>query len=233
MPRLALPDVVLRTVARQLGGPSGRLGELFARLLNKGNRPTITAATEALGLTGGETVADVGFGGGLGLDLLLAAVGESGTVHGIEPSADMLERARKQRSEAVANGRLVLHEATMDALPLADGSLDGWISLNTIYFIEDLAPAFADLARVLSPSGSGVLGVADPDWLASQPFAKHGFTVRTRSCRPSRPPGWRSSGGRSPPATRPAAGRRTTCWSAGAPDPPALARLAQARSRPG
>lgn len=178
VPKIAPPDFLLKTLARQLGGPSGVLGGVVAKLLNKGNAPTITAAVDALGLTGGENVADVGFGGGLGLGLLLTGVGPEGTVHGIEPSTDMINRARKNFPEAVAAGRLVLNEGTMDALPVASGSLDGWISLNTVYFIPDLTPAFADLTRVLSPTGVGVLGVADPDWLGSQPLARHGFTVR-------------------------------------------------------
>lgn len=176
MPRI--PDFLLPTLGRQLGGPSGPLGSLVARVLNRGNTPTITAAVDLLGLTGGETVADVGFGGGLGLDLLLDAVGDRGRVHGVEPSSDMVARARRSRRAAVAAGRLELHDARMDALPLADGELDGWISLNTIYFVADLDLAFGELARVLGPRATAVLGVADPEWLAAQPVAAHGFTVR-------------------------------------------------------
>lgn len=147
-------------------------------MLNKGNTPTITAAVTTLDLTGGETVTDIGFGGGLGLDLLLDAVGDRGLVHGVEPSTDMLARARKSHPDEVTSGRLRLHEATMATLPFDGGHLDGWISLNTIYFMSDLDQAFRELARVLGPAGRGVLGVADPEWLATQPVAKHGFTVR-------------------------------------------------------
>ncbi|WP_220454206.1 methyltransferase domain-containing protein [Nocardioides immobilis] len=178
MPKIPVPDVLLRTLGRQLGGPSGPLGTVVARMLNKGNAATIRAAVEALELTGGETAADIGFGGGLGLDLLLAGTGESGRVHGVEPSGDMVTRARRTHAAALADGRLELHEAPMEALPFPDGTLDGWISLNTIYFVADLAPAARELARVLAPSGRGVLGVADPDWMASQAFTKHNFTLR-------------------------------------------------------
>ena len=81
MPRLPVPDVLLRTLARQLGGPSGPLGALVARMLNKGNGPEIVAAVGALDLTGSEEVADIGFGGGLGLDLLLDQTRDGGRVH--------------------------------------------------------------------------------------------------------------------------------------------------------
>ena len=178
MPSLPVPDVLLRTLSRQLGGPSGPLGSLVARMLNKGNGPEIAAAVAALDLTGSEEVADIGFGGGLGLDLLLEQTRGGGRVHGVDPSQDMLKRARKAHSAQVAAGRLTLHEARMESLPIGDGDLDGWISLNTIYFVEDLPRAFAELRRVLAPSGRGVLGLADPQWMAQQAFTKYTFTVR-------------------------------------------------------
>jgi len=173
-----LPDVLLRTLGRQLGGPSGPLGAVIARMLNKNNATPIRAAVEALQLTGGETVADIGFGGGLGLELLLGATGRDGHVHGVEPSADMVARARKNHRGEVDSGRLLLHEATMESLPFATGSLNGWISVNTVYFVPDLAAAFGELARVLSPGGRGVIGIADPAWMSQQPFTTHGFTLR-------------------------------------------------------
>jgi SAM-dependent methyltransferase len=167
-----------RLLSRQLGHPSGLLGGIVASQLNQRNGKSIAGAVDALHCTGGETVADIGFGGGLGLRLLLDAVGPDGRVHGVEPSASMVTRARKELAPQVASGQLVLAEATMDSLPVGDGALDGWISLNTIYFISRLPESFAELARVLAPTARGVLGVADPDWLGSQPFAEHGFVVR-------------------------------------------------------
>jgi arsenite methyltransferase len=178
MPRLPVPDVLLRTLSRQLSGPSGPLGSVVARMLNKGNGPEIAAAVGDLDLTGSEEVADIGFGGGLGLDLLLDQTRAGGRVHGVEPSPDMLKRARKAHPADVASGRLTLHEAGMESLPIADGALDGWISLNTAYFVQDLPTAFTELRRVLAPSGRGVLGIADPEWMAQQAFTKYTFTVR-------------------------------------------------------
>lgn len=178
MPRVPVPDVLLHTLSRQLAGPSGPLGALVARMLNKGNRAAITAAVGALDLAGTEEVADIGFGGGLGLDLLLDATRSGGRVHGVEPAPDMLRRARSAHHEEVAAGRLTLHEAGMEALPMADGALDGWISVNTVYFVEDLPPALAELRRVLAPAGRGVLGIADPEWMAHRAVTKFNFTIR-------------------------------------------------------
>ena len=168
----------LRTLSAQLGNPSGLLGGLVAKQLNKNNATPISAAVDVLASGGSlaeATVADVGFGGGLGLSLLL---GTGATVHGVEPSASMITRAQRGFGEELAAGRLTLHLASMDDLPFDDGELDGWITLNTVYFVDDLGPSRAELARVLSPTGVGVVGVADPDWMRTQDFAQQGFTVR-------------------------------------------------------
>lgn len=151
---------------------------MVARMLNKSNAALITAAVETLDLSGSEKVADIGFGGGFGLQLLLDATNDGGRVHGVEPSAAMLTRAGKTWRSDVAAGHLELHRATMDSLPFADGALNGWISLNTLYFIDDPTVGFSELKRVLAPTGRGVIGIADPDWMARQPFTKHGFTLR-------------------------------------------------------
>ena len=47
-----------------------------------------------------------------------------------------------------------------------------------MYFIDDLAPSLAELARILATDGTGVIGAADPDWMPDQPFAQQGLTVR-------------------------------------------------------
>lgn len=167
-----------RVVSRQLGGPSGPLGALAARALNRGNRVVTTEAVTALGLSGSETVVDIGFGGGVGIDLLLAHLHPWGHVHGVDPSRSMVRRIRRRHRDEIAADTLTAHQGSMQALPFSDGQLDGWISLNTIYFVPDLAPAARELRRVLAPTGCGVLGVADPDWMRAQPFTREGFTLR-------------------------------------------------------
>ena len=49
----------------------------------------------------------------------------------------------------------------MYALPLEDGSVDGVVTVNTVYFWPDLPAAFAELRRVLAPDGRLVIGIRD------------------------------------------------------------------------
>src|SRR5215207_296372 len=124
------------------------------------------------------TVVDIGFGGGLGIELLLDRVGAPGQVHAIEVSSAMLNRAARRFRREIANGRLSLHAASFTDLPLADASLDGAITLNTIYFVADLDRAFSELARALKASGHAVIGLGDPEWMSTLPTTGQGFRLR-------------------------------------------------------
>jgi len=178
--RVAIRDRLLRGLAGQLGHPRGLAGRGIGSMLNRGNRAAVTAAVDELAPVPGEVAADIGFGGGLGLALLLDRVGDDGRVHGLDISRTMLSRARRSHRRPVATGRLVLHEASMTKLPLADSSVDAAMSNNTLYFVPDesFAAVFTEVARVLSPTGRVVLGIGDPDTMTAMPVTAHGFRIR-------------------------------------------------------
>lgn len=178
MTAMSIRDRVLSTIAGQLGNPHGTLGKGFAFILNRGNHRAIAGAVAAAGIASGATVADIGFGGGAGLSMLLERVGANGTVHGFEISPDMLARARAEFASEIDSGRMRLAEGPMTALPLPDNALDAAITVNTIYFVPDLDAACRELVRVIGPGGSLVVGIGDPDAMAKMPFTAYGFTLR-------------------------------------------------------
>ncbi|AFM18764.1 methylase involved in ubiquinone/menaquinone biosynthesis [Mycolicibacterium chubuense NBB4] len=173
---MPLGERALAALARQLGEPTGFAGRVVGRLLNRGNRSIVVAAVAAAGCGPGADVADIGFGGGVGLERLLDCDGT--VVHGVEMSETMLTEANRRFSDPIARGRLRLHSGRMERLPLEDSALDAIISTNTIYFVPDLAAALRELVRVLRPGGRLVLGVGDPDQMSKMPFTRHGFRLR-------------------------------------------------------
>jgi SAM-dependent methyltransferase len=175
---MAIRERVLVGLSRQLGRPTGFLGRIVGRALNRSNMSVILAAVDAVEPSNGCTVAEIGFGGGAGLALLLDRVGPTGVVHGIEISQTMLAGARRRFDKQVKKKSLHLYEAPMQALPLPDGCVDAVVSTNTIYFVDDLRACMSELARVLRPGGRLALDVGDPGAMAKMPFTKHGFTVR-------------------------------------------------------
>ena len=166
-------------IAKQLGHPSGLRGRLVGAALNRGNRRFVSAAVQALQPDAAAVVADVGFGGGVGLKFLLDSVGQSGRVHGVEVSDTMLSQAARRYRRDIAAGRLALHTGSLTQLPFADNALNGVLTINTIYFIAELEPAFTELARVVGSAGRIVVGLADPDAMARMPFTGHGFHLRS------------------------------------------------------
>lgn len=164
-------------IARQLGHPGGLAGRLVSKALNRGNLRLVARAVQALPSGPDAVVADVGFGGGIGLRLLLDRPGAA-TVHGVEVSTAMIRQAQAAFAAEISTGRLRLHHASVTALPLAASSLDGLIIVNTVYFVDDLDQAFREIARVLASPGRAVIGIGDPDAMRKLSVTAHGFRLR-------------------------------------------------------
>jgi len=147
-------------------------GRVVGRLLNKANSGPVAGSLDVLSAGPGTTVADIGFGGGRSLGILLDQVGETGVVLGIDPSGTAVASARRQFRHAIRQGRLHLKQAPMSQIPLPDNTLDGASTINTVYYIPDdeLSESMHELARVLRPGGRLVVGLGDTDYLRTLPW---------------------------------------------------------------
>ncbi len=108
--------------------------------------------TALLQLNPGETVLDLGSGGGI--DVLLSAkrVGPAGKVYGLDMTDEMLELARRNAAEAAATNVEFL-KGEIESIPLPDASVDVIISNCVINLSADKDRVLREAYRVLKPGG--------------------------------------------------------------------------------
>jgi len=104
------------------------------------------------GLKPGETVLDIGSGGGIDVFLAARRVGPSGFVYGIDMTPAMLQRARRAARKGGYTNVKFRH-GYAEKLPVEDGSIDVIISNCVINLTEDKGRVFQEAYRVLRKGG--------------------------------------------------------------------------------
>ena len=133
--------------------------------------------TALIDLHEGDTVLDLGSGGGI--DVLLSArrVGPTGKAYGVDMTDEMLDLARTNATKAGATN-VEFVKGTIEAVPLADESIDVVISNCVINLSTDKPAALAEAYRLLRPGGRfGVSDVVADDHLDTTQRAERGSYV--------------------------------------------------------
>jgi len=160
-----------RWLAGQFARPTGPAGRwLIAPWLNRISGKMNRLVLERLDLRPADDVLEVGFGGAALLAAIRAAT--SGLVYGVDVSREAVARAKRRLGEGVT-----LFEASVEAVPLADDSIDKACSVNNIYFWPDPEGAMRELKRVIRAGGKLAICFEPPEELRKWPGHRFGFRL--------------------------------------------------------
>jgi SAM-dependent methyltransferase len=108
--------------------------------------------TALIELKAGETVLDLGSGGGIDVLLSVRRVGPAGKAYGLDMTDDMLALARENQRQAGATN-VEFMKGTIEEIPLPDASVDVVISNCVINLSADKSRVLREAFRVLRPGG--------------------------------------------------------------------------------
>jgi arsenite methyltransferase len=122
----------------------------------------------------GETVLDLGSGGGIDVLLSASRVGPTGFAYGLDMTDEMLELARRNAAAAGATN-VEFRKGRIESIPLGDATVDVVISNCVVNLSTDKAAVLAEVARVLRPGGRiGISDVVADDELSPAERAERG-----------------------------------------------------------
>jgi arsenite methyltransferase len=164
---------------------AGKFGEALYDAEQRGELPE-AAALASLGcgnptavadLREGETVLDLGSGGGIDVILSAKRVGPTGTAYGLDMTDEMLALAQRNAADAGVDNVHFL-KGIIEAIPLPAASVDVVISNCVINLSTDKPAVLTEIGRVLKPGGRiGISDVVAEDRLSAEDRAERGSFV--------------------------------------------------------
>lgn len=172
---MAIPEkeLEMRRIARQLRQPEGADGIQAGHLMATGNAGMIQRCIDALNLSAGDVLVEIGPGNGSHVRELLTRAPDL-TYYGIDISETMISEARRINDD-LSQARFELSDGR--TIPLPAGFADHVFSINTIYFWEDIPAYLAEIRRILKPKASLTLCFSTGDFMKQLPFTQFGFAL--------------------------------------------------------
>lgn len=152
MPDQSAMTVGKRILMRMFGRPKGSLGRLGGIIMARTNRKVASWAIDLLGVRPSDKVLEVGFGPGVGIQLLTKSA-SSGRVVGVDYSKEMVEQATVRNAKAIEAGLVDLLEGSVERLPFEDETFNSALAVNSMQVWPDAVAGLREIRRVMKPGG--------------------------------------------------------------------------------
>lgn len=155
--RLRAMNSIKAICAHVFSRPSGILGRLGGMVMARSNRRMAMQAVKLLDVQPGDRVLEVGFGPGVGIQLVANSTSAQ-QVTGIDPSGEMVEQAATRNAMHVEAGRVELGRGSVERLPFASAAFDKALAIRSMQLWPDAVDGLCEIQRVLRPGATVVLG---------------------------------------------------------------------------
>ena len=150
-------SVLKSTLMRMFGRPTGMLGKLGGIIMARINAPFARCVIRLLDVQPGDEVLEVGFGPGVGIQLLAKAA-PVGRIAGVDCSKEMVQQARARNADVIARGVVDLWHGSVEKLPFEDGTFDAVLAINSMQVWPDVTAGLREVKRVTRSGGRIALG---------------------------------------------------------------------------
>ncbi len=169
-----MSELSANELGRQLMKPTGEIGLVVAENMNATNNKIYDFVLSQMSIKDHDKVLEIGFGNGKLMSKFFE-INPNITFFGIDFSETMCVEAMKLNKTLADENKL--HISCEDSLSLsfADNVFDTIVTINTIYFWDDLNAQLTELNRVLRNGGQLVIGYRPEKSMCNLPFTKEVF----------------------------------------------------------
>ena len=136
--------------------PEGEAGRAMLARMNESHARLVDWGLSHIDLHAGDTVLDIGCGGGNTLARMAECVTE-GHLTGIDYAETSVEASRTFNAALVDAGRMEILHGSVEALPFDDGHFDAVVTVESFYFWPSPEKSLEEVARVVKKGGTFLL----------------------------------------------------------------------------
>ncbi|PTM58613.1 class I SAM-dependent methyltransferase [Desmospora activa] len=165
-------------LASQSRKPTGIIGKLMGRLMNKSNTRMNETTIQCLGIDEQDYVLEIGFGNGKFIAEIVENV--KGThVFGLDFSEAMVQSAIKRNQAFIEQGRVCIEQGNIEKIPFDNEMFDKIFTVNTIYFWSNPHQSLREMKRVLKPGGKLAIGFRSKAIMSQWASEEYDFSLYT------------------------------------------------------